>query len=244
MEEFPDLASFLEHVSSYGRQRGRGRRPGQPDDAARGEGPGIRHRVPARWENGLMPNQRALDESGRAGLEEERRLPMSVSPGRASGPRSRSRSTAASTACGPRPCRAASSTSCPRPASRCSRRRRAFRKARRASTGRRRPSARPIPPRAGSGRRPRPPARIATARAGLAGEGAAPRPAGAGRSRSRARWWRSPPARRRLRGGGAHLPHQIRTGSVAAVDGNKLTVDFDKAGRKMVLDSFVQPGSG
>jgi DNA helicase-2/ATP-dependent DNA helicase PcrA len=28
---------------------------------------------------------------------------------------------------------------------------------------------------------------------------------------------------------------------VAAVDGNKLTVDFDKAGRKMVLDSFVQP---
>jgi DNA helicase-2/ATP-dependent DNA helicase PcrA len=31
-------------------------------------------------------------------------------------------------------------------------------------------------------------------------------------------------------------------GSVAAVDGNKLTVDFDKAGRKMVLDSFVQRG--
>ncbi|HEY8580421.1 MAG TPA: 3'-5' exonuclease, partial [Beijerinckiaceae bacterium] len=30
-------------------------------------------------------------------------------------------------------------------------------------------------------------------------------------------------------------------GSVSRVDGNKLTVDFDKAGRKMVLDSFVQP---
>jgi DNA helicase-2/ATP-dependent DNA helicase PcrA len=29
-------------------------------------------------------------------------------------------------------------------------------------------------------------------------------------------------------------------GSVAAVDGNKLTVDFDKSGRKMVLDSFVE----
>lgn len=29
-------------------------------------------------------------------------------------------------------------------------------------------------------------------------------------------------------------------GSVAEVDGNKLTVDFDKAGRKMVLESFVQ----
>ena len=31
-------------------------------------------------------------------------------------------------------------------------------------------------------------------------------------------------------------------GDVAAIDGNKLTVDFDKAGRKMVLDSFVQRG--
>jgi DNA helicase-2/ATP-dependent DNA helicase PcrA len=29
-------------------------------------------------------------------------------------------------------------------------------------------------------------------------------------------------------------------GTVALVDGNKLTVDFDKAGRKTVLDSFVQ----
>ena len=28
-------------------------------------------------------------------------------------------------------------------------------------------------------------------------------------------------------------------GSVVAVDGPKLTVDFDRAGRKMVLDSFV-----
>ena len=29
-------------------------------------------------------------------------------------------------------------------------------------------------------------------------------------------------------------------GSVAAVDGNKLTIDFDKAGRKMVIESFVK----
>jgi len=28
-------------------------------------------------------------------------------------------------------------------------------------------------------------------------------------------------------------------GRVAEVDGNKLTVDFDKAGRKRVVDSFV-----
>jgi Superfamily I DNA and RNA helicases len=30
-------------------------------------------------------------------------------------------------------------------------------------------------------------------------------------------------------------------GNVAAVDGNKLTIDFDKAGQKRVLDGFVQP---
>ena len=29
-------------------------------------------------------------------------------------------------------------------------------------------------------------------------------------------------------------------GTVVSVDGNKLTIDFDKAGRKMVLESFVK----
>lgn len=42
---------------------------------------------------------------------------------------------------------------------------------------------------------------------------------------------------------GARVFHQkFGYGAVAAVDGNKLTVDFDKAGRKMVLESFVQAG--
>ena len=41
--------------------------------------------------------------------------------------------------------------------------------------------------------------------------------------------------------GGARVFHQkFGPGTIALVDGNKLTVDFDKAGRKMVLDSFVQ----
>ena len=41
--------------------------------------------------------------------------------------------------------------------------------------------------------------------------------------------------------GGRVSSHQVRPRArVAAVDGNKLTVDFDKAGRKMVLDSFVE----
>ena len=42
-------------------------------------------------------------------------------------------------------------------------------------------------------------------------------------------------------GKGARVFHmKFGPGTVAAVDGNKLTVDFDKAGRKMVLESFVQ----
>ena len=42
---------------------------------------------------------------------------------------------------------------------------------------------------------------------------------------------------------GARVFHaKFGTGTVATVDGNKLTVDFDKAGRKMVLESFVQAG--
>ncbi len=40
---------------------------------------------------------------------------------------------------------------------------------------------------------------------------------------------------------GARVFHQkFGPGTVALVDGNKLTVDFDKAGRKMVLDSFLE----
>ena len=39
---------------------------------------------------------------------------------------------------------------------------------------------------------------------------------------------------------GARVFHvKFGNGSVVAVDGAKLTVDFDRAGRKMVLDSFV-----
>lgn len=42
---------------------------------------------------------------------------------------------------------------------------------------------------------------------------------------------------------GARVFHtKFGNGTVSAVDGNKLTVDFDKAGRKMVLESFVQAG--
>ena len=39
---------------------------------------------------------------------------------------------------------------------------------------------------------------------------------------------------------GRVLHTKFGPGTIEAVDGNKLTVEFDKAGRKMVLDSFVE----
>jgi DNA helicase-2/ATP-dependent DNA helicase PcrA len=75
MEEFPDLASFLEHISlvmDANETEGQDRVSIMTLHAAKGLEfdtvflPG--------WEEGLFPNQRALDENGRAGLEEERRL--------------------------------------------------------------------------------------------------------------------------------------------------------------------------
>jgi DNA helicase-2/ATP-dependent DNA helicase PcrA len=41
--------------------------------------------------------------------------------------------------------------------------------------------------------------------------------------------------------GGRVFHTKFGPGAVVAVDGNKLTVEFDKAGRKMVLDSFLEP---
>ena len=41
---------------------------------------------------------------------------------------------------------------------------------------------------------------------------------------------------------GARVMHsKFGPGRIFAIDGAKLTVDFDKAGRRMVLDSFVTP---
>lgn len=48
----------------------------------------------------------------------------------------------------------------------------------------------------------------------------------------------------RYRSGDRVFHIKFGPGSVAEVDGNKLTVDFDKAGRKMVLESFVQAQAG
>ena len=47
-----------------------------------------------------------------------------------------------------------------------------------------------------------------------------------------------------LRAGRARVPPEVRLRQVAEVDGNKLTIDFDKAGRKRVVDSFVARAGG
>jgi len=75
MEEFPDLAAFLEHVSLVM----------EAEEANGAERVSIMTLHGAKglefetvylpgWEEGLFPHQRSLDEQGRAGLEEERRL--------------------------------------------------------------------------------------------------------------------------------------------------------------------------
>ena len=75
MEQFPDLSAFLEHVSLVM----------ETDEAAGQQRVSIMTLHGAKglefetvflpgWEEGLFPHQRSLDDNGRAGLEEERRL--------------------------------------------------------------------------------------------------------------------------------------------------------------------------
>jgi DNA helicase II / ATP-dependent DNA helicase PcrA len=75
MEEFPDMAAFLEHVSLV-MEANEGETGDRVSLMTLHAAKGLEFDtvfLPG-WEEGLFPNQRALDENGRAGLEEERRL--------------------------------------------------------------------------------------------------------------------------------------------------------------------------
>ena len=75
MQDFENLAGFLEHISLVMDRDGEGY-----DDAVNimtlhsAKGLEFDTVFLPGWEEGLFPHQRALDEQGRAGLEEERRL--------------------------------------------------------------------------------------------------------------------------------------------------------------------------
>src|SRR4029079_16769625 len=75
MEEFENLNGFLEHISLV-----MDRDNAESEDAVNvmtlhsAKGLEFDTVFLPGWEEGVFPNQRALDESGRAGLEEERRL--------------------------------------------------------------------------------------------------------------------------------------------------------------------------
>lgn len=75
MEEYEDLAAFLDHVSLVMDKEGADEEPGvtiMTIHAAKGLE--FNETFLAGWEDGLFPSQRALDEGGLGALEEERRL--------------------------------------------------------------------------------------------------------------------------------------------------------------------------
>lgn len=246
MEEFPDLASFLEHVSlvmDVNEAEGGDRVSLMTLHAAKGLEfdtvflPG--------WENGLMPNQRALDESGRAGLEEERRL-AHVGLTRA---RKRAKisfavnrrihglwsSTVPSRFIDELPEASVAVLEAPasfsQGPSRFDRQAPAFGSSY-STPGWQRAQAQT----AGQDR---------YGQSGFGGGGRGSSPGRRGPQQIEGTLVAKSTGTPSAYEVGARIFHtKFGPGSVAAVDGNKLTVDFDKAGRKMVLDSFVQPGSG
>ena len=242
MEEFPDMAAFLEHVSlvmEASETEGADRVSLMTLHAAKGLEfdtvflPG--------WEDGLFPSQRALDESGRAGLEEERRL-AHVGLTRA---RKRAKlsfavnrrihglwsSTIPSRFIDELPESAVDVVEAPAHFS--------------AGASRFDRNPAPFGSSYGTPGWQRAQANTAQGSGGRSGGGFGSAPggrAGGPRQIEGELIAKSTGAPSSFQGGQRVFHTKFGPGTVAAVDGNKLTVDFDKAGRKMVLDSFIQAG--
>jgi DNA helicase-2/ATP-dependent DNA helicase PcrA len=242
MEEFPDMRAFLEHVALV-MEASEGEDEERVSIMTLHAAKGLEFDIVflPGWEDGLFPNQRALDENGRAGLEEERRLAyvgitrarrcakiyfagnrrlhglwQSTVPSRFIDELPQEHAEAAEVAAGGyRPGGYGPSRFDRMPA---------FSESPYATPGWKRAQAQQ---------------RMEAERGGY----------GAARSRS------TPGSGRFIEGEvvassiaegagfvrGERVFHlKFGPGVVAAIDGNKLTVDFDKAGRKMVLDSFMQ----
>ena len=234
MGEFPDLGAFLEHVSLVMDVEG----------ARAGERVSIMTLHAAKglefeivflpgWEEGLFPHQRSLDENGRAGLEEERRLAYVGL--------TRARREANIYHAANRRLRGLWQTSLPSrfieelPAEHVE-----FEDIGSASGYGGYVVSRFDASAGGAGARYDTPgwrrAEEQSRRAGEAGlrfGGPNSGPTLEGRAQKRS------PADASFRSGERVFHLKFGPGSVVGVDGHKLTVDFDHAGRKLVMDSFV-----
>ena len=251
MEEFPDMAAFLEHISLVM----------EKDEAAEGERVSIMTLHGAKglefetvylpgWEEGLFPHQRSLDESGRAGLEEERRLAyvgITRAKRRAKLYFATNRrihglwqSTIPSRFLDDLPNKHVDVVEAPNASQYGGYALSRFENmdsygSTYSTPGWKRAQSRANESKGGGGFSERAQSPFASGRAQtqaarrgpltIEGELVAKSSASSAFGR------------------GDRIFHQkFGPGSIYAVDGNKLTVDFDKAGRKMVLESFVQPG--
>ena len=245
MEEYETLRAFLEHVSLVM----------DNDEARQGERVTIMTIHAAKglefdivylpgWEEGVFPSQRSMDEGGLASLEEERRLAYVAIT------RARRKCTILHAA--NRRIYGQWTSSIPSrflaelPKAHIERRNHHDR--------RREPVARPMV----GALRPVRPCRAPLARPRLAARHAqAPLPSG-----------RGPASASGVRSTGAPTPLEVKAsavslgnkgrddlalgqrvfhgkfgyGTIAAIEGNKLEIDFEHAGRKKVLDSFVSAG--
>jgi DNA helicase-2/ATP-dependent DNA helicase PcrA len=232
MGEFPNLAAFLEHVSLV-MDVGGGEEGERVSIMTLHAAKGLEFDVVflPGWEEGLFPHQRSLDDNGLAGLEEERRLAYVGL--------TRARRQARVSYAFNRRVRGLWQTSAPSrfiqelPADLVEFEEFAGAGADRAygwpsaapeagpasryeTPGWRRAEARSREASGGGGRTMRPPGSIFDG--AVHGTG---------------------PSSSVFHPGSRVLHSKFGPGEVVAVDGPKLTVDFDKAGRKLVMDSFV-----